>query len=82
MFFVDLDRFKEVNDTYGHQVGDELLIAVAERLKRALRPGDSVARLSGDEFVIVCENLEERSQADAIGVRFDAAWRDRSTCRP
>jgi len=73
VFFVDLDRFKEVNDTYGHQVGDELLIAVAERLKGALRPGDSVARLSGDEFVIVCENLEERSQADAIAVRFDAA---------
>jgi diguanylate cyclase (GGDEF)-like protein len=72
VFFLDLDKFKEVNDTYGHQVGDELLIAVAERLTGILRPGDSLARLSGDEFVILCENLTERSEADPIAVRLSA----------
>jgi diguanylate cyclase (GGDEF)-like protein len=73
VFVVDLDRFKAVNDTYGHQVGDQLLVAVGERLTGALRPGDSLARLSGDEFVIVCEELDDASQADGIAVRFDAA---------
>jgi diguanylate cyclase (GGDEF)-like protein len=72
VFFMDLDRFKEVNDTYGHQVGDELLIAVAERLTLVLRPGDSLARLAGDEFVILCEDLADPSAADPIAVRIDA----------
>ena len=73
VFFIDLDRFKEINDTYGHQVGDELLVAIAERLTSVLRPGDSLARLSGDEFVILCENLDESSQLDALALRFDTA---------
>lgn len=73
VFFLDLDRFKTVNDTYGHHVGDELLIAVADRLTSALRPGDSVARLGSDEFVILCEDLDEATQATAMAVRFDAA---------
>jgi diguanylate cyclase (GGDEF)-like protein len=73
VFVVDLDRFKAVNDTYGHRVGDQLLIEVAKRLTEALRPGDSLARLSGDEFVIICEELDDSSQADAIAVRFDQA---------
>jgi diguanylate cyclase (GGDEF)-like protein len=72
VFFVDLDRFKEVNDTYGHRVGDELLVAVAERLTGLLRPGDSLARLSGDEFVILCENLAGPSGADPIASRLNA----------
>jgi len=71
VFFLDLDDFKAVNDTYGHQVGDELLVAVAERLAGVLRPGDSLARLSGDEFVILCEDLDDPSEADAIALRFD-----------
>jgi diguanylate cyclase (GGDEF)-like protein len=71
VFFLDLDRFKEVNDTYGHQAGDELLIAVAQRLTGALRPGDSLARLSGDEFVVLCEDLAEPSAADPIAARLD-----------
>ncbi len=73
VFFIDLDRFKEVNDTYGHQVGDELLVAVADRLTGVLRPGDSLARLSGDEFVILCEDLQDPSQGDGLAIRFDAA---------
>ena len=72
VFFVDLNRFKEVNDTYGHQVGDELLVAVANRLTEQLRPGDSLARLSGDEFLILCEDLEETAQAEPIAVRLNA----------
>ncbi len=72
VFFLDLDRFKEVNDTYGHQVGDALLVAVAERLTALLRPGDSLARLSGDEFVILCEDLIDPSEADPIAVRLGA----------
>ena len=73
VFFLDLDRFKEVNDTHGHQTGDELLVAVARRLTEILRPGDSLARLSGDEFVILCEDLDESSQIDALALRFDTA---------
>jgi diguanylate cyclase (GGDEF)-like protein len=72
VFFIDLDRFKEVNDSYGHQAGDQLLIAVAERLTGVLRPGDSLARLSGDEFVVLCEDLADPSVADAIAVRLNA----------
>ena len=69
VFFIDLDRFKEVNDTHGHQIGDRLLIAVAKRLSDALRPGDSVGRLSGDEFAVLCEGLEDPSDAALIASR-------------
>jgi diguanylate cyclase (GGDEF)-like protein len=69
VFFIDLDRFKQVNDTYGHQIGDRLLAAVARRVSDALRPGDSVGRLSGDEFLVLCEGLEDPSDADLIASR-------------
>jgi diguanylate cyclase (GGDEF)-like protein len=72
LFFVDLDHFKEVNDTYGHQIGDELLVEVGKRLTALLRPGDSIARLSGDEFVILCEELTDPAAADPIAVRLDS----------
>ena len=58
VFFIDLDGFKSVNDAYGHQVGDGLLMAVAQRLTAVLRPGDSLGRLAGDEFVALCDELD------------------------
>jgi diguanylate cyclase (GGDEF)-like protein len=73
VLFADLDDFKLVNDTYGHHVGDELLVAIANRLSRVLRPGDTLARISGDEFVILCEDLEGEAQVEAIAARIDAA---------
>jgi diguanylate cyclase (GGDEF)-like protein len=69
ILFADLDRFKSINDTYGHHVGDELLIAVAQRLTALLRPGDTVARLGGDEFVILCEDLDQTSQGGVLAAR-------------
>jgi diguanylate cyclase len=63
VMFVDLDRFKPINDTYGHHVGDQVLIEVGGRLQRAIRAGDTVARLGGDEFAILLEDLEDASEA-------------------
>jgi diguanylate cyclase (GGDEF)-like protein len=71
VLYADLDRFKGVNDQYGHQVGDQLLVAVAERLTESLRPGDTLARISGDEFVILCEDLEEAAVVDRLADRID-----------
>ena len=73
ILFADLDRFKTINDTYGHHVGDELLVAVAARLTELLRPGDTLARLAGDEFVILCEDLQDTSQVEPLATRIDAA---------
>ena len=66
VMFVDLDRFKSVNDLYGHRVGDQLLVALARRLESGVRSDDTVARLSGDEFVVVCEGLENDAQGEVI----------------
>jgi len=73
ILFADLDRFKAINDTYGHHVGDELLVAVGARLTELLRPGDTLARLAGDEFVILCEDLEDTSQVESLATRIDHA---------
>jgi diguanylate cyclase (GGDEF)-like protein len=69
VLFMDLDGFKKVNDSSGHRVGDALLIAVGARITHMLRPGDTLARLSGDEFIIVCEDLDEEVQVEAIADR-------------
>jgi diguanylate cyclase (GGDEF)-like protein/PAS domain S-box-containing protein len=69
VLFLDLDRFKVINDSLGHQVGDELLKAVAERLQSALRPNDSVARLSGDEFTLLLDDVCEAREATMIAER-------------
>ena len=73
LLFADLDRFKEVNDSYGHHVGDELLVAVAHRLGGLVRPGDTLARLAGDEFVILCEDLDDARRAEALASRIGDA---------
>ncbi|HLO47970.1 MAG TPA: EAL domain-containing protein [Kamptonema sp.] len=69
VLFIDLDRFKVVNDSLGHLVGDQLLIAIADRLKLCLRLGDTVARLGGDEFAILLENIKDKSDAISIAQR-------------
>ncbi|MHB2022868.1 MAG: putative bifunctional diguanylate cyclase/phosphodiesterase [Mycobacteriales bacterium] len=73
VLFMDIDRFKAVNDVFGHSVGDALLVAVAKRLSEVLRPGDILARLSGDEFVVLCEDLTSTDQADQIVERLTSA---------
>jgi diguanylate cyclase (GGDEF)-like protein len=74
VLFVDLDRFKAVNDKFGHLMGDQLLVAVASRLRRLLRAGDTVARLSGDEFVIMCEALDKPEMAERVAERVAEAF--------
>jgi diguanylate cyclase (GGDEF)-like protein/PAS domain S-box-containing protein len=71
--YLDLDRFKVVNDSVGHLVGDELLIGVSRRLEACLRPGDSIARLGGDEFAILLAGLSDQTQANAIAFRLQDA---------
>lgn len=66
LLFIDLDRFKEVNDSHGHAVGDVVLGALANRLRSCLRPSDTLARVGGDEFVALCEDLEQPSDALTI----------------
>lgn len=73
VLFADLDQFKSINDTYSHRIGDELLIAVAKRLGNLLRSSDVLGRLSGDEFVMVCEDLDDPSQVDVIAQRISSA---------
>jgi diguanylate cyclase (GGDEF)-like protein len=72
--FADLDSFKAVNETYGRHVGDELLRAVARRLGRALRAGDTVTRLTGDQFVMLCEDLAGPSVMTAVAARVEACF--------
>ncbi|MCU1500704.1 MAG: diguanylate cyclase [Ilumatobacteraceae bacterium] len=74
ILFADLDQFKHVNDAYGHAVGDELLVAVARRLSTLLRSSDTLARISGDEFVFLCEDLSEPEDVDLIMDRIAEAF--------
>jgi len=69
VLFVDLDRFKEINDSLGHAAGDVLLAAVAARLRATLRPQDTAARMNGDEFAILVENILSASEMDIVAGR-------------
>jgi diguanylate cyclase (GGDEF)-like protein len=72
VILLDLDRFKEINDTLGHHRGDEVLVQISERLARRLRAADSVARLGGDEFVLIVPDITDSDAALALGAELDA----------
>jgi len=69
VLYLDLDGFKDVNDVFGHPSGDRVLSETSRRLEAVVRPGDMVARMGGDEFVVLCEHLSEPSDAEKIATR-------------
>jgi diguanylate cyclase (GGDEF)-like protein len=69
VLFIDLDRFKHINDTLGHETGDALLQEVAKRIKSCLRESDTVARLGGDEFVVLLEEIADRDQIEVVAYK-------------
>jgi diguanylate cyclase (GGDEF)-like protein/PAS domain S-box-containing protein len=69
VLYLDLDGFKDVNDVFGHQAGDRVLCETSRRLEQVVRPGDMVARMGGDEFVVLCEHLSAPSDAETIATR-------------
>jgi diguanylate cyclase (GGDEF)-like protein/PAS domain S-box-containing protein len=69
VLFLDFDRFKIINDSLGHMVGDQLLVGIARRLEACLRPGDTVARLGGDEFTVLLEDLNDTGEAIEVAER-------------
>jgi diguanylate cyclase (GGDEF)-like protein len=76
VLFIDIDHFKAVNDTWGHLAGDQLLIAVAARLRESVRPSDTVARLAGDEFVVLYEQLDPSQPDGALQQRIADTFLD------
>jgi diguanylate cyclase (GGDEF)-like protein/PAS domain S-box-containing protein len=76
VLFADLDFFKNVNDSYGHQLGDKILRIAAARIATAARHGDTIARVGGDEFVVVCPRIIERAHAVDVAARIVAAFTD------
>jgi len=73
VFVLDIDRFKAINDSFGHGAGDDVLLALAPRLTAAVRPSDTVARIGGDEFVIICPAVDAMHQATDVAERLAAA---------
>ncbi|MEO6205970.1 MAG: EAL domain-containing protein [Mycobacteriales bacterium] len=73
VLFIDIDRFKVINDSLGHEAGDEVLVEMARRLERSMRPGDTVGRFGGDEFVVLCEDLDHPAEALTIAARLQEA---------
>ncbi len=74
VMFIDLDRFKRINDTQGHESGDELLVGVAERLSRTVRAGDTLARVSGDEFVLLAQGVGDEEVARETAQKLRSAF--------
>jgi len=77
LLFVDLDGFKAVNDAHGHDAGDKVLIALAERMVKCVRQSDTVARIGGDEFIVVLQEIESRDAALKVAKKVVAA-----ACKP
>lgn len=80
LFVIDLDHFKKVNDTYGHPHGDKVLIEVAKRLNNSIRASDTVARIGGDEFVIIGEELGTLNDVKRVGEKILNAFKDQIVC--
>ncbi len=74
VLLVDVDRFKQVNDTYGHAAGDAVLAELGARMRDSLQPGDTAGRLGGDEFVVLCEDVAEQDGVDAAVERLHAVF--------
>lgn len=80
LLFIDLDGFKLINDNYGHITGDEVLKIIADRLLAQIRPDDTVGRLSGDEFIVLCEQIEKPELIANLATRINDALKENITC--
>jgi diguanylate cyclase (GGDEF)-like protein len=81
ILYIDLDRFKPVNDTYGHDAGDQLLIEVSERIRQCVRASDTVARVGGDEFVVLLSDLDDIGSAEKVAEKISRAVAEPVTLR-
>jgi diguanylate cyclase (GGDEF)-like protein/PAS domain S-box-containing protein len=76
LFFIDLDNFKQINDTYGHAVGDEVLVIVASRLRSIFRKKDTIARLGGDEFIVLVRSLKQTDMTGPLAEKILTVFRE------
>lgn len=76
LFFIDVDKFKEVNDTYGHDVGDKMLVTIAKRLLNSVRKDDIVARIGGDEFVLIAKNIKNTEIIERLALKLQKRIRE------